>query len=255
MTTRLLAGASALTLALLLAASQANATEVKFASFSPNGSAPNFTWTSDGTTGGAMSGTGSSFLNFLTAGNFSQLPATITYSGVTPADPINGGAYSFGDQFQQAVSGSVSFTFAGPTGTYGGVALTNGENLLTATFTNALMQGGGSLGVVISDIPDLSTTLVYTSSVLTIPASPTVSEFSITLGGAAPAISSTADGVSIANFSAVSTGSFYNDPNPTIPAPLPPGPVPEPAAWAMMLVGFGLVGGLARRRQGARAAA
>ena len=255
MTTRLLAGASALTFTLLLAASQANATEVKFASFNPNGSAADFTWTSDGATGGAMSGTGGAFFNFLTAGNFSQLPATVTFSGVTPADPINGGAYAVGAEFQQAVNGSVSFTFAGPTGTYGGVALTNGENLLTTTFTNALMQGGGSLGVVISDRPDLSTVTTYTSSVLTIPVASTVSDFSISLGGAVPGISATADGVSIDTFSAVATGSFYNDPNPTIPAPLPPGPVPEPAAWAMMLVGFGLVGGFARRRQGARAAA
>jgi choice-of-anchor A domain-containing protein len=30
-----------------------------------------------------------------------------------------------------------------------------------------------------------------------------------------------------------------------------PGPVPEPATWAMMIVGFGMVGGLARRRKGA----
>jgi hypothetical protein len=32
------------------------------------------------------------------------------------------------------------------------------------------------------------------------------------------------------------------------------GAVPEPAAWVMMIVGFGLTGGLARRRRGAMAA-
>ena len=258
MTTRLLAGASALTFALLLAASAANAAEVKFASFVNVGNAPNFTWTTDGTTGGSFSGTSNVLFDFLTVGTFSQLPATVTFSGVTPASP-GGGAYSFLDgnnvtQYQQAVNGTVSFTFTGPTGSYGGTVLTNGENLLTASFTNALLQGGGSSGIEISDVPDLGTTLTYTSSVLTIPNAITASDFSITLLGATPGISSPADGTSIDSFTAVSTGQFYNDPNPTLP-PLPPGPVPEPASWAMMLVGFGLVGGFARRRQGARAAA
>jgi hypothetical protein len=33
------------------------------------------------------------------------------------------------------------------------------------------------------------------------------------------------------------------------------GPIPEPASWAMMIAGFGLIGGAMRRRQGALAAA
>ena len=35
----------------------------------------------------------------------------------------------------------------------------------------------------------------------------------------------------------------------TITTQVPPAPVPEPAAWAMMIVGFGLVGGTARMRR------
>jgi hypothetical protein len=38
--------------------------------------------------------------------------------------------------------------------------------------------------------------------------------------------------------------------SPTVPPPPPPPPgVPEPASWALMILGFGAVGGLMRRRQ------
>ena len=50
--------------------------------------------------------------------------------------------------------------------------------------------------------------------------------------------------------SATFTTVFWNRPDHTAVAP-----VPEPASWAMMLAGFGLVGGALRRRNGGRAAA
>ena len=41
------------------------------------------------------------------------------------------------------------------------------------------------------------------------------------------------------------TASFYTD---YMAANAPPAAVPEPASWAMMLAGFGLIGGAFRRR-------
>lgn len=40
-------------------------------------------------------------------------------------------------------------------------------------------------------------------------------------------------------------------PNPPITPPIPPIPLPEPGSWAMMMLGFGLIGAAARSRRNA----
>jgi hypothetical protein len=47
----------------------------------------------------------------------------------------------------------------------------------------------------------------------------------------------------------------YDYTSPTPPPPPPVGGVPEPASWALLVAGFGIVGGVARRRRMAVVAA
>jgi hypothetical protein len=50
-------------------------------------------------------------------------------------------------------------------------------------------------------------------------------------------------------------GSLFSDVIPAVTIPPPPPPIPEPGTWAMMIVGFGLVGAGLRMRSRARVSA
>jgi len=67
-------------------------------------------------------------------------------------------------------------------------------------------------------------------------------------GGGAPTLRRSAPGQAMSSFRAVTTGAFHANPEPLIPG------VPEPGAWALMLIGFDSAGAMlrARRRVGGR---
>lgn len=50
-------------------------------------------------------------------------------------------------------------------------------------------------------------------------------------------------------FALTDGGDLTFPPTPVVPEPFPTGGVPEPASWAMLITGFGLVGAIARRRR------
>ena len=109
----------------------------------------------------------------------------------------------------------------------------NGNNdfgffgLLTRSFTEARVTISFIGTVATLDItPNDSARQVYTNDFFT---APTGSQVGLGFFGAA-----TAD-----NFAATT-------------APLPPSGVPEPASWALMITGFGLAGGMMRRRASLR---
>ncbi len=65
---------------------------------------------------------------------------------------------------------------------------------------------------------------------------------------APPTLRRSAPGQAMSSFLAVTTGAFHANPEPMIPG------VPEPGAWALMLIGFDSAGAMlrARRRVGGR---
>jgi hypothetical protein len=76
--------------------------------------------------------------------------------------------------------------------------------------------------------------------------------FTFNLGGIAPAtgtgFTTASAATALSTFRAQAGGSLQSDPAPTFVA------VPEPATWAMMIVGMGLVGFARRRRSNVVAA-
>lgn len=262
MTKHLIAGASALAVAAMLAVAPAHASQ--FASFDPNGNATNFTWTNLGL-GGSISGSGQVYFDYTNAGVNSILNATLTVTGSTAANPGVSEAYFDGTHYYQGVdTGTISLVYSGPTTTVGGITYTKDvTNLLTVNYTNAVIEGTTG-GLLFSDNLIPTATTAFSSDLLTFPASGD-EEFDINLTTSANAITSTgadtdagsaATPASLSTFSAVASGAFTDTLAPSVPPPpsTPPLAVPEPASWAMMLIGFGLVGGVARRRSALTAA-
>jgi hypothetical protein len=130
---------------------------------------------------------------------------------------------------------SEPFLEVGPFGIQGGFAgeirfLDGGTNYLTVSFSNAVLTGtlGGSSGSFLASSP--SSDFVVTSDILDLSAF-VLHSFSISFSGLTPPF----DGETSANRASL-TGGFA-------------GAVPEPASWALLIAGFGMVGMAARRRR------
>lgn len=138
----------------------------------------------------------------------------------------SGNAFSLnGLQFEQTgFNGNVSFTAAG------------GINYLTAAFSDATFSfdGDGSAGSLISTDP--SSFISYTSDVLNV-SSFSSRDFAFNITGAFPGFAVSEGGLG-EPFAANLSGAFAGS----------GGAVPEPASWAMLIMGFGLTGVMARRR-------
>jgi len=136
---------------------------------------------------------------------------------------------SMGGVFEQGGwSGTISFTQAGGT-----------VNVLTATFTDAVFTvttgpGGSQSGSLIVS-GGCGSVLCYTSDWLSVD-NLKVNNFGLSFSGIT---GYTAAG---GNFTASGSGTFAG------------APIPEPATWALMIAGFGLIGAAARRRRIAVAA-
>jgi hypothetical protein len=113
-------------------------------------------------------------------------------------------------------------------------------NLLTVTFSGATLAGSGGSGALFGSHPG-GGTVTYTSSFLDFTGM-TAGDFSIGLSGIVPGFSSPA-------WLADSVGTFASD------AANGGNGIPEPATWAMMIIGFGGMGVLLRRRRDAMALA
>lgn len=125
-----------------------------------------------------------------------------------------------------------------------------GYNVLSGTFSNAEFYGSdGGLGVTFSGDTGARSpaTISYSSSLFDFGDSP---RNSILLGIGSASLN--LSGSTIAAFGGQPSGTFSSsDVSEGTPVPS----IPEPATWAMMLVGFGAVGGMMRRRRVAAAAA
>jgi hypothetical protein len=142
--------------------------------------------------------------------------------------------------FDTVTSGSITFlrTTAAAEG--------NGTrtNLLTVTFTNAELdasQNNGSFTFKSND----NSVITFTSDFLDF-SNVVDKDFSFSFSGASPSFNAPV-GSSSRSLSFSGSGTFASD-----PAPLVVGGVPEPASWALMLGGFGLLGATMRTRKTAR---
>lgn len=177
-----------------------------------------------------------------------QYGATGTGNTLTIADAsaflvvtAYGPAGVYNSTMSLAASSSSPVVDTGPQFEQGGwngqMSFVNGINQLTVAFTNAIFNfdGSGGSGSLISTDP--INFINYTSDLMSLPAFE-FRNFSLAFTAITPPFTIGNDGFGSA-FDANVAGSFAGS-----------AAVPEPASWAMMLIGFGGIGMLARRRGG-----
>lgn len=187
-----------------------------------------------------------SFLQAQFAPYVTNINASFTYYATiargTPVQSV------FGNYLQQGINGSFSFltttaiTVGGPDfvpHTYAA-----GSNLLSGTFTSAILFGVGSSASTDSSTQGGST-VVFTSDFLDF--SNTVDrDRGLTLTSITPSLSRhNGSNNALSTFNATAGGQFSSDPAPLINGLAI---VPEPAVWGLLVVGFGMVGFQTRRR-------
>jgi len=236
----------------LLAATPSQATT--FADFSAADSFNNVQWTQSAAgTGGTLSSTSATsdtanvFFSFLTPSllGLAHLQALLSFTGTAPdGSPASN---SFGVLVQPNLGGNFSFTYEGASDlTVGGHTYHTGANLLSGTFGGAVIVGqdnavsGSSLDATTS-----GGALSFTSDFLTFMATGDRS-FALSMTSILDPLNA-GTGQSLDSFGAVSTGSFQAD----LAGGGGQGGVPEPASWALMLLGFGAIGLTLRRGRSA----
>lgn len=209
-----------------------------FAQVGISSGTPTFTLTNTG--GGAASIAGSGVLNFNALDGLGNLGPNVAVNySLTGASTGQAATMTMGSNtyISQLFNGAFNFTFANAT-MLNGQTYAAGSTLFGGAFTEALFNGriGSTTGSILS-----GGVTSFTNGALTFqPGALSNFEFglaSISNGG----LSGTAAG-GINGFSSVLNGKFDNEGQVGLPG------VPEPATWAMMTLGFGMLGGALRRR-------
>lgn len=150
---------------------------------------------------------------------------------------------------------TASFSFRSLTPIFiDGTEFAPGSNLLSGSFSSGVLAGvrnSNSGGISAAD-PFASIT--YTSDFLTFSPFSSNDSLALSLTSISPRLNAlnAAEDImltptrAVRSFRAVAQGDFSSDPAPE--------PVPEPATWGMLIVGFGMVGFVARRRKAVAAA-
>lgn len=247
--------AVAVAAAVLVSATSASAMITTFAQFVNASGGRNVRWVNNGTngtngTGGRLfttaSGTGTAPANSAALFMFEQAP--LSGLGFIPANffmdiTVASGnpATSSGSILMQPIPmGGFSFTNSVAV-TIGSTTFAAGSNLLTATFTMAVIDGSGSSGFYGNTSMAV---LNYTSDFLDF-TNTNNRDFSMALTSVSPTLFQSIAGgpKALRTFRAFANGSFSSNPAPVIPS------IPEPEVWGLMVVGFGMVGVQIRRRK------
>jgi hypothetical protein len=240
----LTASVAALSFAAL--ASGAQAATTVFATTTTLGTGSNFTWTNNGAgdtgSGGTLTGTGPTTFSFENSGPVLDLltfvPANFSFTATATGSPAGFSGAPNNLWTQTGIGGSFSYTFSGTTGTViGGTTLTNGENLLSGTFTNAWIQGNGGSGSTNLSVGN-GGHMTFTSAIDPALASVINPEFAYTLLAVTPNFGATSSSAALESFTAKGDGEFSFTTA-----------VPEPASWSLMIMGFGGLGALLRQRR------
>ncbi len=225
---------------------------MKFADFSqdPNGSSINVRWV-NANTGGSLftiaapgslvAGAAKVKFNFdlPSLSGLSNLSADYSLNVTAAAgNPVANVGASLD---QPGLKGTFSFIYTGPTTVLNGHAISNGANLLTATFFDGgdiTGKKNGTAGSIFAST-ESGSSITYSSDFIDFTGS-TVRDLSYTLNAVKPGFGFTA-GKALNGFTAAETGEFAYT------------AVPEPATWAISILGFGLLGATVRRRRQAAA--
>jgi hypothetical protein len=243
-----LVAASALACGTLIVAGQAQAAVfAPFASYTMKSTRTTIDWKLTGPLagtvfstlpGGSTPGSPTVTFNFLDTSKYlDHLTATLKLSGSEAGVMATGGTH---DIDQSGIGGSFMFLYTGPTQSFmGKTYVHNVTNLLSGVFTLARITGSGTSGAL-HDSSDIGT-VKFSSDIISVLPFAKTSDFSYSLVSVAPPFGHIA-GDSANSFKAGATGIFSA------------GFVPEPATWAMMITGLGLLGVAARRRRALGAA-
>ncbi|HSZ50835.1 MAG TPA: PEPxxWA-CTERM sorting domain-containing protein [Caulobacteraceae bacterium] len=223
----LLAGAA------LAATAAVSAHATTFAGFVQDGDATNMTWTESGTQGGALSASAPVYFTYDVTGlPTTPVLATLTLTGAA----TDAGSMASGDVIQGGIDGTFTITSSMP--------IDGTTDLLNGTFSGAQISGptNGTTAAIQDNFQTGS--VAYTSglakSVLTFGSDASGNGFSFS-GTSLTVLA--LKGNSPASFNGVFAGNFAA----TSASPGGQGGVPEPATWAMMVVGAGAVGSVLRR--------
>lgn len=226
--------------ALTVAASSAQAA-TNILQYSQLGDAETMTYTDNGAAGYTISTNGAktvlTTVNDPVSAAFGFGLASFSFTATGNGIAVNTGGSSWS---QALTGGSLSFTALAPI-TVGAQIIPLGANILTLSFLGGAIEADvpGTAGSARVTLPG-SSFFNVSSDYFEFPPL-FMTDFSIALSGVTPGFlfdaqnpGSLANG-RFTNFAADSTGTFTA------------GAIPEPASWAMMIAGFGLVG-LSRRR-------
>ena len=226
----------------------ASAAVTTFATWTQNSQSANFRFLKTATGGSFHSGTGStpsailvrfSFLQPGWNGAITNVLAQLTFTGTTTS-----AASLSGSTLSQAIqSGSFQFTSTSAITVNPHLTYAAGSVLLAGTFQNGEISGqrNRTSGGFYASTPG-ATNVVFSSDFMDF--SNTVDrDMAINLTSITPALNRSGATAALNTFNASAGGSFSSDPLPLLP-------VPEPATWLTLILGFGAIGAGLRRRQG-----
>ena len=162
--------------------------------------------------------------------------ATLSVDFVSNLGTTSSGGASRVQLFDTVTNGSISFVRTSAAAEGAGTR----TNLLTVSFKNAELDASQNNGSFTFK-SNANSVITFTSDFLDF-TNVLGKDFALSFSGSSPNFNAPV-GSSSQSLSASGSGTFASDPLPVVPG------VPEPASWAMMLGGFGLLGATLRTRK------
>jgi hypothetical protein len=218
----------------------------QFAAYVPVNSGSDFHWDNSSSTLSTTAADGSAGM---TPVRFSFVDAALQSAGLTnllanfsltaTVSPGNPAQQFGGISVQPGLTGSFAFTTTQNL-VVNGTTYNAGSVLLGGSFNSGFIQGAADTGSVNGSTAIPGGSVSFTSAFLDL-SKATSESFALTLLDAVPDFGGTTGG-EVDSFNAASTGNFSASGVTVAPAP-------EPATWALMIIGFGGMGVMLRNRR------